>query len=74
MGAYSVQDVINYATNEADFYVALLNVAQMRGNARVSNDRLGRWLKKIEGQIISGLMLNQAGSKGGYLLWSLMEI
>jgi hypothetical protein len=52
---HTVQQVINSAVNVADFHVALVNVARMRGNSLVSNERLGRWLKKIEGQIVGGL-------------------
>jgi putative DNA primase/helicase len=73
-GAYTVQEVINRAANVADFHTALINVAGGRSNALVNNARLGRWLRKIEGQIVGDLMLHQVGNRHGYPLWSLMQI
>ena len=69
---YTVQQLINHAINVNDFYVALLNVAG-RGNL-VSNDRLGRWLKRNEGRLVNGSMLVRMGIKDGYQLWSLGSI
>ena len=69
---YTVQQLINHAINVNDFYVALLNVAG-RGNV-VSNDRLGRWLKRNEGRLVNGSMLVRMGMKDGYQLWSLGSI
>jgi hypothetical protein len=69
---YTVQQLINHAINVNDFYVALLNVAG-RGNV-VSNDRLGRWLKRNEGRPVNGSMLVRVGMKDGYQLWSLGSI
>ena len=68
---YTVQQVINHTINVNDFHVALLNVAASRSGT-VSNDRLGRWFKRNEGRVVDGLMLKQAGSRDGYLLWSLI--
>ena len=69
---YTVQQLINHAINVNDFYVALLNVAG-RNNV-VSNDRLGRWLKRNEGRPVNGSMLVRMGMKDGYQLWSLGSI
>jgi putative DNA primase/helicase len=69
---YTVQQLINHAVNVNDFYVALLNVAG-RGNL-VSNDRLGRWLKRNEARPVNGSMLVRMGMKDGYQLWSLGSI
>ena len=69
---YTVQQLINHAINVNDFHVALLNVAG-RGNV-VSNDRLGRWLKRNEGRLVNGSMLVRMGIKDGYQLWSLGSI
>jgi hypothetical protein len=69
---YTVQQLINHAINVNDLYVALLNVAG-RGNV-VSNDRLGRWLKRNEGRPVNGSMLVRMGMKNGYQLWSLGSI
>jgi hypothetical protein len=66
--------VINCAINVNDFHVALLNVAQSRNGNTVSNDRLGRWLKKAEGRVVSGLMLKCMGQLHGYPTWSLVSI
>jgi hypothetical protein len=70
----TVQQVINCAINVNDFHVALLNVAQSRNGNTVSNDRLGRWLKKAEGRVVSGLMLKCMGQLHGYPTWSLVSI
>jgi putative DNA primase/helicase len=72
-GAYTVQEVINRAVNVADFHLALTNVVHTRRNETVGNQQLGRWLKKIEGRIVDGLMLNQTGIREGYPLWSLIQ-
>jgi len=68
---HTVQQIINRALNAHDFHVALLNVASARSGNVISNDRLGRWLKKVEGRINNGLMLRCVGMLGGYPLWSL---
>jgi hypothetical protein len=70
---YTVQQLINQAINVNDFHVALLNAAEDRGNL-VSNQRLGRWLKRNEGRIVNGSMIRQEGSKDGYRLWVLVSI
>jgi len=71
--AYTVQDVIKLAALEADFQTALVAVAGNRTGLLVSNDRLGRWLKKVQGKIVNGLCLLQAGNVRGYPLWRLSE-
>jgi hypothetical protein len=70
---YTVQEVINCALNSAEFHTALLNVAAGRGNF-VSNRRFGRWLKAIEGKIVNGLMLAEAGIRSGYPTWCLRRV
>jgi hypothetical protein len=47
---YAVQDVIRLAAPEADFQTALVAVASNQKGLLVSNDRLGRWLKKVQGK------------------------
>jgi hypothetical protein len=71
--AYTVQDVIKLAALEADFQTALVAVAGNRTGLLVSNDRLGRWFKKVQGKIVNGLCLLQAGSVRGYPLWRLSK-
>jgi hypothetical protein len=50
---YIVQDVIGRAINIPSFYNALQTVALGNGNT-VSNARLGRWLMRVQGQIVNG--------------------
>ena len=71
--AYTVQEVVKLAALEADFQTALVAVAGSRTGLLVSNDRLGRWLKKIQGKIVNGLCLLQAGNVRGYPLWRLSK-
>jgi hypothetical protein len=56
-----------------DFHVALLNVAANRSSS-VVRDRLGRWLWKVEGRIVSGLMLKCTGTLNGYPSWVLLPM
>src|SRR5262245_14752243 len=59
---YTVQNVIERAVNVSSFYNALFAVAASRTGGAVSNDKLGRWLKRIEGKIIHGFKLMQHGN------------
>jgi hypothetical protein len=70
---HTVQEVIGLAVNTPTFHTALLNVAASKAGGMVSNDRLGRWLKQVEGKIVNGLRLLQVGAKHGYPTWSLMQ-
>jgi hypothetical protein len=72
--AYTVQNVIERAINVPSFYNALFAVAASRTGGMISNDRLGRWLKRIEGKIISGFKLVQWGIVNGYPLWKLTKV
>ena len=73
ISAYSVQQVIERAVNVPTFYTALMNVAASKTSGSVSNDRLGRWLKRVQGKIVNGLKLLQDGSMHGYPLWKLKQ-
>jgi hypothetical protein len=69
---HTVANVIERAINIRDFWNALLAVAESRsGGGVISNERLGRWLRKIEGKFAGGLRLLQDGSLKGYTLWRL---
>ena len=70
---YTVQEVIGRAVNTPNFYVALMAVAEKRMGGVVSNDRLGRWLKRVQGKIISGFSLLQDGNAHGYPYWKLVK-
>jgi putative DNA primase/helicase len=67
---YGVQHVIDRALNDSDFQAALVTVAQSRGGI-ISNDRLGRWLSKIEGKIVNGFSFSKDGIKSGRQMWKL---
>jgi hypothetical protein len=71
--AHTVQQVIERAINTPTFYTALLNVAASKTGGVVSNERLGRWLKRVEGKIINGLRLIRTGVQHGYQTWSLRQ-
>jgi hypothetical protein len=70
---HTVQHVIERAVNVPSFYTALLNVAPARTGTMVSNIALGRWLKRVQGKIVNGLKLLQAGNTGGYPQWRLTQ-
>jgi hypothetical protein len=70
----TVQQVIYRVINVNEFHVALLNVAQSRSVSMVSNERLGRWLRKNEGRVVDGLMLKCTGRLDGYPTWSLVAV
>jgi hypothetical protein len=71
--AHTVQQVIERAVIVSAFYTALMNVAASKSGGSVSNDRLGRWLKRMQGKIVHGLRLSQRGSAHGYPLWMLIQ-
>jgi hypothetical protein len=70
---YTVQNVIERAVNVPSFYNALFAIAASRTGGAVSNEKLGRWLKRIESKIICGFKLVQSGSRAGYSLWRLTQ-
>jgi hypothetical protein len=72
--AYSTQEIVNRAVVEPDFLAALAAVAATaKGGMLVSNERLGRWLRRVRGNIVNKLKLIDAGSRSGYPLWKLIE-
>ena len=71
---YSVQEVIERAVNVPSFYTALMNVASSRSGQAISNDRLGRWLKGVQGKMVGNLTLQSTGKKDGYPLWALIQV
>jgi hypothetical protein len=71
---YTLQTVIGRAIVDQDFHGALLAVATSRGSSvTVSNDRLGRWMKRNEGRIVNGYRLIKHGICAGYPLWKLVK-
>jgi hypothetical protein len=69
----TVQQVINYGLNATDLHTALLAVAANRAGNLISNERLGRWLKKIEGRVVGGLTIRSGKAIGGYPTWCLVK-
>jgi hypothetical protein len=69
--SHTVQQVVERAINASTFHAALMGVAGSQNGRSVSNDRLGRWLKRVQGKIANGLVLVQDGILHGYPLWSL---
>ncbi len=67
---YTVQQIIERATNALDFHNALLAVARSR-TGFVDNLRLGHWLKRVEGKIVNNLKIVRCGILDGYRLWKL---
>jgi hypothetical protein len=66
------QQVINAALVNSDFHAALVLVAGNQSGILVSNERLGRWLRKVEGKIVNGRRLIRDGNEHGYWLWKLV--
>jgi hypothetical protein len=68
---YSVKDVIETAISAPLFHAALMNVAGGQGTLLVSPERLGRWLKKVNGKIVRQLSLHHTGILNGFSMWKL---
>jgi hypothetical protein len=66
-----IQDIINKGLMAPELQIALMAVAEARGRQIVSPGRLGRWLRKVDGRIISGRAIRHAGMVNGYPRWSL---
>jgi putative DNA primase/helicase len=73
LGASEVttRQVIEIAVNNADFHGALLAVAADRTGNRISSERFGRWLKKVERKIVGGMRLEQTSNVHGHPTWRL---
>ena len=67
-----IQEIINKGVMAPDLHAALMAVADAPGRQVVSTDRLGRWLRKVDGRIVSGRAIRQAGVEHGYPRWSLV--
>jgi hypothetical protein len=69
----TVQQVINRALNAHDLHIALTSVAAAKSGDTISNERLGRWLKKNEGRIVNGMSLQCTGATQGFPRWKLVR-
>jgi putative DNA primase/helicase len=67
----NIQGIINKALVAPDLRNALMAVAEARNRQVISPDRLGKWLRKVDGRIVSGNALRQAGVVHGYPNWVL---
>jgi hypothetical protein len=66
------QFVLQQPSASQRLYDALLAVAEdYRHRGSISNDRLGRWLNKVNGKFEKGARIIRAGNRHGYLLWQL---
>jgi hypothetical protein len=54
-----------------DLRASFMAVAEEKGS--INTRRMGRWLKKHEGRIVSGLRFESAGERGGVLLWGVIS-
>ena len=87
---YTIQQVIDAATKRAagqlgiagqpaippdpDFYHALAAVAAAEKGGGLSNQRLGQWLTKNNGKIVSKLKLVRTGIRRGATFWQVDEV
>jgi putative DNA primase/helicase len=67
----NIQSIINKALVAPDLHNALMAVAEARNRQIISPDRLGKWLRKVDGRIVPGNALRQAGVVHGYQNWAL---
>lgn len=71
---YTVQQVIQHASIDPDFFGALAAVALSSQGGSLSNEKLGRWLSKNNGKIVNKYKLERMGTAGGYPLWRVIEV
>ena len=68
------QFILQQPSTSQRLYDALLAVAEdYRHRGAVSNDRLGRWLNKVNGKFEKGLRIVRAGTRHGYPHWQLLS-
>jgi putative DNA primase/helicase len=68
------QFVLQQPSTSQRLYDALLAVAEdRRHRGSISNERLGRWLSKVNGKFEKGLRIVRTGTRDGYPLWQLMS-
>jgi hypothetical protein len=72
--SYTVQQIIQRAVVDPNFFGALAAVAMSAQGGGISNDRLGRWLNKNNGKIVNRLKLVREGIVRGYPLWRVAKV
>jgi hypothetical protein len=70
---YTIQDVVGRAIGVTSFFNALSTVAGTQNGNSISNERLGRWLRRVEGKIVNGYTLFRAGILQGSTVWELQR-
>ena len=70
----TVQQVLSAALVNSDLHSALVAVAGNQSGLLISNERLGRWLSKVEGKIVNDLRLIRDGNEHGHWLWKLQAL
>jgi hypothetical protein len=69
-----VREVIATASSYPDLFVALIAVAAHKNGKEISPERLGRWLARNRGAIVSNLTLvRSAVITGGFPLWKIEQ-
>jgi hypothetical protein len=69
----TVQQVIDSGWVHPEFLTALKGVAEARSGGTVSNNRLGWWLRRVNGKIVNGFKLEKDRILDGYPLWKLVQ-
>jgi putative DNA primase/helicase len=70
----TIQQVISTALVNSDLHSALVAVAGNQSGLLISNERLGRWLRKVEGKVVNDLRLIRDGNEHGHWLWKLQAL
>jgi hypothetical protein len=73
LNAYNAQEVINLALGVPDFYSALMAVAPAPRGSVISAVSLGRYLKRVQGKIVNGYSVLEAGITHGYRRWHVVK-
>jgi hypothetical protein len=71
--AFTAQEVIALAMNVQDFYAALTAVAPAPRGGIISAIALGRYLKRVQGKIVSGYAVLEAGIHNGYRKYQVVK-
>jgi putative DNA primase/helicase len=72
--SYTIQQVIQYASRNQNFFGALAAVALSSQGNSLSNHKLGLWLGKNNGKIVNKLQLLKTGLAHGYPLWRVRAV
>ena len=66
--------LLQQPTSSQRLYDALMAVAEdFRHRGTISNERLGRWLSKVDGKFEKNLRIVRTGIRHGYPRWTLQS-